>query len=135
MENNQNDFDTWNTIKKRINSKRDRDEKDRPKKGEVWLNILGKNIGYEQNGAGDYFLRPVLVIKKFNNKMFWVVPLSTKQKNIDFYINYTDTKGQNASVIVSQLRLVSINRFKRKLYIIDSDTFAMVIQKIFHLLS
>lgn len=135
MENNQNDFDTWNRIKKKINSKDGSNEKDRPAKGEVWLNILGKNIGYEQNGVGDYFLRPVLVIKKFNNKMFWIVPLSTKQKDIDFYVNFIDIKGQDASAIVSQLRLVSIKRFKRKLYTIDSDVFNLVIQKISDLLS
>jgi len=53
---------------------------------------FGKNIGFEQNGSGDNFSRPVLIVKKFNNHMFWCVPLSTKQKTFDFYFNYTDQK-------------------------------------------
>jgi len=34
------------------------------------LASLGKNIGYEQDGNGSGFSRPVLVVKKFNNQMF-----------------------------------------------------------------
>ena len=51
---------------------------------------LGKNLGYEQNGSGNNFSRPVLVLKKFNNRMFWCIPLSTKQNKFDFYYNFID---------------------------------------------
>jgi len=51
-----------------------------PKSGEVWMCTLGQNLGREQNGGPRDFSRPVLVIKKFNNEIFWVVPLSTKTK-------------------------------------------------------
>lgn len=64
-----------------------------PKEGEVWMCTLGKNIGFEQNGSGDSFSRPVMIIKKFNNHMFWTIALSTKQNRFDFYYNNTDPNG------------------------------------------
>lgn len=51
--------------------------------------------------------------------MYWVVPLSSKQKRFDFYYNYTDQAGQRVAAIASQLRLVSIKRFRREMYKLD----------------
>lgn len=61
------------------------------------------------------------MIKKFNNQMFWCASLSTKQKKFDFYYNFTDPNGEKVSVILAQLKLVSIKRLKRKLYEIQMD--------------
>ncbi len=97
-----------------------------PKKGEVWMSFVGKNIGFEQNGAEEGFSRPVLVIKKFNNKIYWVVPLSSKQKSIDFYYNFTDPNNLMVSLILAQLRLISIKRFKRKMYDMSCGIFESV---------
>lgn len=116
------DFDSWNEIKKEIETEGTEPNKF-PKEGEVWMSSLGKNIGYEQNGSGDSFSRPTLVIKKFNNHMFWVAPLSSKQKAFDFYFNYSDPSNQPVSVILAQLKLMSIKRFKRKLYNLPADPF------------
>ena len=110
-----NDFDDWNELKKKINTKNTRPEFF-PQVGEVWICILGKNIGREQNGGNDNFSRPVLIVKKFNNEIFWILPLSTKQKNIDFYYNFIDLNNEKASVILSQIRLIHIKRFERKVY-------------------
>lgn len=108
------DFDRWNEVKKRI------DIEDNPnlfpKEGWVWMCMVGINIGFEQNGTGIIFERPVLVIKKFNNKMYWVAPLSTKQKTYDFYYNFVDPNGNKSSVILAQMRLVSVKRFIRDMY-------------------
>ncbi len=114
-----NDFDSWNNLKKKIDAEKNIPNK-YPKEGEVWMSTLGKNIGYEQNGSGDNFSRPVLIIKKFNNHMFWSVPLSTKQKNFDFYYNYIDVYNQKVSAIVAQLKLISVKRLKRKLYEVNT---------------
>lgn len=113
------DFDKWNSVKKKV-ALDIYESNIYAKEGDVWMAILGKNIGFEQNGGGDNFSRPILVIKKFNNKIFWVIPLSTKQKDVDFYYNFSDPKGGNVSAILAQLRLVSIKRFKRKLYFIEN---------------
>lgn len=80
------DFDAWNKVKKRIDNKYV-EETLFIKEGEVWMVNMGLNVGYEQNGNGENFSRPGLIIKKFNRNMFWVILLSTKQKNFDFYYN------------------------------------------------
>lgn len=120
-----NDFNNWNRLKKKLETQTG-EMTNFPKAGEVWMINLGRNIGFEQNGSNEDFSRPVLVIRKFNNHMFWCVPLSTKQKEIDFYFNYTDTIGQDVSVILAQMKLVSIKRFKRKMYDLDFDLFQKI---------
>ena len=120
MNDDDKEYDWWNKLKKEIQS--DTNEPDYfPKEGEVWMSSLGKNIGFEQNGSGTNFSRPILVVKKFNNHMFWCASLSTKQKKFDFYYNFIDPNGEKVSVILAQLKLVSVKRLKRKLYDISSD--------------
>jgi mRNA interferase MazF len=123
------DFDYWNELKKKIEDEKNYSEKF-PKEKEVWMSNVGRNIGFEQNGSGDNFSRPVLIIKKFNNQMFWVIPLSTKQKDFDFYFNYVDINNQKVSAILAQMKLVSIKRLKRKLYDIPNELFDEIRQKL-----
>src|SRR3989344_1814652 len=123
------DFDSWNEIKKKIESEEDAPNKF-PKEGEVWMSSLGRNIGFEQNGSGDNFARPVLIVKKFNNHMFWCVPLSTRQKRFDFYFNFTDPNNHKVSVILAQMKLISVKRLKRKLYEFQSKTLEEVMAKL-----
>ncbi len=123
------DFDSWNELKKKIEDEKNKPDRF-PKEGEVWMSSLGKNIGYEQNGSGDNFSRPILIVKKFNNHMFWVIPLSTKQKEFDFYFNYTDPNEQKVSAILAQMKLLSVKRLKRKLYDIPNELFDEMKQKL-----
>jgi hypothetical protein len=58
--------------------------------------------------------------QKINNEIFWVVPLSTKQKPLDFYFNYDDPSGTPVAAVLAQLRLVSINRFRRDIYVLPA---------------
>jgi mRNA interferase MazF len=124
-----NDFNSWNELKKKIEAEKNNPEKF-PKEGEIWMSNLGKNIGYEQNGSGDNFSRPVLIVKKFNNRMFWIAPLSTKQKKFDFYFNYIDPNNQKVSVILAQMKLMSIKRLKRKLYDMPDPLLGAIKQKL-----
>lgn len=122
----QKNFDKWNELKKMLNN--DADNKNSfPKERWVWLCSIGTNVGFEQDGTGEVFERPVLVVKKFNNKMCWVVPLSTKQKQFDFYFNFIDPSGQKASVILAQLRLISTRRFIRDMYLIPENIFEQIL--------
>lgn len=119
-----NIFDRWNEVKKHVNALSPSEPF--PMVREVWVGVIGKNIGYEQNGGIDNFLRPVLIVKKFNNHMFLVVPLSTKQKIFDFYYNFTDPNNIPASVILAQIRLISVKRLKRRLYDLSIPDFKLV---------
>jgi mRNA interferase MazF len=123
------DFNRWNELKKKIDSNNDLLD-NFPKEGEVWISSVGLNIGYEQNGSENNFSRPVLIVKKFNNHMFWAVPLSTKQKDFDFYFNYTDPNNQKVSAILAQMKLVSVKRLKRDVYIIPNELFDQIKKKI-----
>ena len=102
-------FDKWNEIKKVIDSSK---LNKNFSELEVWFVKLGLNVGSEQDGKGEEFLRPVLVLKKFNKIIFMGIPL-TKQikKPAPFYFQF-EFKGQNSTAILSQLRLFDAKRFK-----------------------
>jgi mRNA interferase MazF len=63
-------FDAWNGLKKIQDAK---DRLAQPifcrERDISWIS-LGLNIGDEEDGKGDFFERPVLVVKKFNNNLF-----------------------------------------------------------------
>ena len=123
------DFNRWNELKKKIDANEDIPD-NFPREGEVWMTDIGLNVGYEQNGSEDNFSRPMLIVKKFNNHMFWAIPLSTKQKDFDFYFNYTDPSGQKVSAILAQMKLVSVKRLKRDIYILPKELFDQIKQKL-----
>jgi len=79
---------------------------------EIWWCSIGINLGDEQDGKNEMFERPVLVVKKFNRKLAWIVPMSTKEKFGKYYYSL-EYKGKVFSIILSQMRLVSIKRFRR----------------------
>lgn len=125
----QKNFDTWNIIKKNIELN-SMEINFYPKIGEVWMSTLGLNIGFEQDSGGSQYSRPVLIVYKFNNHMFWSVPLSRKQKSFDFYFNFVDESNQKVSIILAQLRLISVKRLNRKLYDISPEIFLNVKSKL-----
>ena len=75
----QKDFDQWNKIKKEV------DEDGLPKlyhAREIWWCSLGVNIGFEQNGGGQTYQRPVLILKGMSKDTCYVIPLTgSSQKN------------------------------------------------------
>lgn len=82
------------------------------KERQVWFCYLGNNIGYEQNGSGKDYLRPVLVIKKFNNRLCLVVPLTKKIRDNRFNFIFQYVSEHMSSAIFSQIRLVDSKRLK-----------------------
>ena len=104
------DFDNWNIEKKNIENVGH--ETLLFHEREIWWCSIGLNIGDEQDGKNELYERPVLILKKFNNKLAWVLPMTTKHKEGIYYypLSY---KGKTFSVILSQLRLVSTKRFHR----------------------
>jgi mRNA-degrading endonuclease toxin of MazEF toxin-antitoxin module len=125
----QKNFDGWNIQKKKIhNSQRNIFFHER----EVWWCSLGVNIGFEQDGKNDLFERPILILKKFNRHVLWVVPLSTSNKNNPYYHPITSTEG--SFVILSQLRLISSKRLLRLMYKLPKHQFEQVTDRIQKLL-
>ena len=119
----QDNYDKWNKIKKQIHKEniilgyKNRD---------IFYMKMGENIGFEQNGKGENFVRPVVIIKGFNENMFFGVPLSTKIKDGKFYYTF-EFKKQNTTIInnalLSQMKLFSTKRLLNKIGIINQDDF------------
>lgn len=117
----QNEFDLWNEQKKELATLPDR-PRFYPHEGEVWMSTFGKNIGFEENGSGDSFSRPVLIVRRFGDQMFLIVPLSSQQKDIWFYYNFTEPDGRPASALLVQMKLMSVKRLRRKLFRVSAAT-------------
>ena len=95
---------------------------------EIWWASLGENIGFEQNGKDDNFSRPVLILKKFNYHLLWILPL-TSQDKIGQYYYPTNVDNKNGFIILSQIRAISSKRLVRKITTLDRDTFKTVKSK------
>ncbi|MCX6713218.1 MAG: type II toxin-antitoxin system PemK/MazF family toxin [Candidatus Vogelbacteria bacterium] len=121
------DFDGWNEEKKKL-------EKIEPDtlpfhEREIWWCSIGINLGDEQDGKNELFERPVLILKKFNNKIAWVLPMTTRQKRGIYYYQL-EHEGRIFSVILSQLRLLSIKRFRRYIRKISPHQFSLIQNKL-----
>ena len=118
------EFNTWNEHKKAIDARSDQIHFH---EREIWWCSLGVNVGSEQDGAGDNFERPVLIIKKFNQDVLWAVPLSRSYKYGPYYAPIdSDEKGLSV-VVLSQLRLISSKRLVRKIRTIGKGTYGDVL--------
>ncbi len=79
------DFKKWHNKKSKVD-----EVKQRPffHEREIWFSNLGLNVGFEQDGTGKDFLRPVVIVRKFNNEIFWGVPLTKKMKKLPYYFSF-----------------------------------------------
>ena len=113
-------FDIWNNLQKQVDK---RNIKKFIKERQVWYVNLWKNIGFEQDGKWDLFKRPVLVIKKIWN-LFFIVPLTTKWKNNQFYYKIKEnTFKKDSYCILSQVKILDKNRFIVHIWNIDQEDF------------
>ena len=96
---------------------------------EIWWASLGANIGFEQNGKNDNFERPILVLKKFNQYVLWALPLTSQEKEGQYYFP-TEYNGEKSFVILSQLRLISSKRLLRNIRMIPESEFLEVRKRI-----
>lgn len=106
---------------------------------EVWYCHLGENIGFEQDGCDDTFLRPVVIIRKFNNDIFWGVPLTRTQKDLPFYFAFKlrseiETVDGKSSAVLSQIRLIDAKRLRRMIGYISAKDFVLLKKKLIALL-
>ena len=58
------EYGKWHKKKEVLNERQDIDTIFFREK-EVWWVALGVNIGFEQDGKGEEFRRPILILKKF----------------------------------------------------------------------
>lgn len=96
---------------------------------DVWWTSIGVNVGFEEDGKNENFVRPVLVVKKFNNEIFLGIPLSTKLKNNKYYIQIS-IRNKIVSAMISQLRVFSTKRIWNKLVELDKGDYIKVVEEI-----
>lgn len=117
------DFDSWNEEKKKTHANEDylplyheRDVR--------WCR-LGVNVGYEQDGTGSDYARPVLILKGFSRHVCLVLPLttSTKKNNYHVALGKIGEEEKDSFAIISQLRLIDTRRLDQRIGIIDKDMF------------
>jgi len=84
------------------------------KEREVWWCALGVNVGHEEDGKGQDFSRPVLIVRKFGT-LFYAVPLSTTTRRGPFYHPFTYKPERGESVaLLSHMRALDSRRLIRK---------------------
>lgn len=131
-------FDQWNEVKKEIS-------KEKVlfgfKQRDIFYIKMGKNLGYEQNGKGGKFVRPIIVLKKLNNKMFVGIPLSTqiKQGNFFYYFEFMKKSKHSEQLmqnnaILAQIRTFSTKRLLNKIGTMKQDDFIQMKDKLKKLL-
>lgn len=119
-------YDQWNEKKKDIDTK---EIMMGLKERDVVFVSMGMNVGFEQNGKGDEFLRPVVVLNVLNRGLFFGVPLTSKQKNGDFFLDMTfESKGEtvNSTAILVQAKSFSTKRAHYKKGVVEKEVFDML---------
>ena len=102
---------------------------------EIWYVYVGTNVGFEQDGEGEDFLRPVVIIRKFNNEILWAVPLTKSHKILNqitrkYYFQFSFLNSVNSRAILSQIRLIDARRLSYKIGEISESDFRTLIEKL-----
>jgi mRNA interferase MazF len=123
-------FDKWNEVKKIVQN----DEQIRLfKQRDIFFINMGQNVGYEQNGKGENFVRPIIILKKITNQMFIGIPLSSQLKKgnwfFEFEFNSKDSLSRNIAII-PQIKMFSSRRLLNKIGVIKTNDFEILKQKV-----
>ena len=125
------DFATWHAKKTEVNAL-----ERRPffHEREIWFCYLGANVGFEQDG-GEEFLRPVIVFRKFNNEIFWAIPLTKArkertQKTVPYYYSFSFIAGLVSVALLSQIRLIDARRLSRHIGTVNEADFESLKKKL-----
>ena len=124
-------YDNWNQIKKETSKEnilvgfKTRD---------IFNVKIGHNIGYEQNGKGKDFVRPVVVYKKLTKDMFSGIPLTTTFRERNFFYSFEFIPNKRSVAILSQAKLFSSKRLLNKIGVIKITDFEELKEKYIELL-
>jgi mRNA interferase MazF len=121
------DFDGW--IKKKKDCHYQTSVPPLFRERDIWWVSVGVNVGFEEDGKNDNYVRPVLVVKKFNREIFLGIPMSTKLKDNKYYVPVS-VKQETVSVMISQLRVFSSKRIWNKLAELDEGDFFRVLEEV-----
>lgn len=92
------------------------------KEGEIWWSYFGENVGSEMDGKGDFFTRPIFILKKYDRFLFLAVPLTTKHKEGSWYFTFTHNRKKQTAVL-AQARIINYKRLKELIGKVDSNDY------------
>lgn len=114
------DFDKWTLVKKRTHKEQSRQYTVR----EIWWCRFGVNIGTEQDGKGEWYARPCVILRGFGPDACLVVPLTTSTREHALRVPVGIVEGFPARANLSQIRVVDTRRLERKIGFLDKAQFA-----------
>ncbi|OGG93756.1 hypothetical protein A2609_00690 [Candidatus Kaiserbacteria bacterium RIFOXYD1_FULL_47_14] len=114
------DFDEWNKVKKITHAELPRLYTVR----EIWWCRLGANVGTEQDGKGDWYVRPCVVLRGFGADACLVVPLTTSSREHSLRVPVGLIEGQQARANLSQIRVIDTRRLEEKIGFLEKDGFS-----------
>lgn len=126
------DFDNWFVKKKFLHERAV--SMPQFKERDIWWVSIGINVGFEEDGKHDKFIRPVLVLRKFNREMFLGIPMSTKLKDNPYY-KTVSVNDRIVSVLISQIRVFSAKRIQDKLAELDKNDFEKIKEDVVNMIS
>jgi mRNA interferase MazF len=88
---------------------------------EVWFCYLGMNIGSEEDGSIGSFLRPVLILRKFENGTFFGVPLTRTPRFGRYY--FTVDHDNSSFAMLAQGRIIDGRRLSYRSGIMPEEPF------------
>lgn len=99
---------------------------------EIWWVALGVNIGVEIDGKGKDYARPVVVVSKFNENAFFIIPLSkVRNPQPDIHIPVSNFNLDTSTcAVVTQTRTVDNQRFLQRIGTVSVSAFEVIVRMI-----
>ncbi|MCX6786507.1 MAG: type II toxin-antitoxin system PemK/MazF family toxin [Candidatus Kaiserbacteria bacterium] len=113
-------FDGWNEVKKITHTEHPRLYTVR----EIWWCRLGVNVGTEQDGKGEWSVRPCIILRGFGSDACLVVPLTTSTREHPLRVTVGLVEGQEARANLSQIRVVDTRRLEEKIGFLETKAFS-----------
>ena len=120
-------FEEWNIKKQQTHNE---DKQVLFYEREVWWCVLGTNIGVEIDGKHELFLRPVVILRKFNRDMSLIIPASSKAKLGKYHLTVSCGDGKKFYLRLSQLKAISSKRLFSKMSTIDQSSYKLLLEKV-----
>src|ERR1035437_6176144 len=117
------DHDGWDKYSRKLE-----DSKNIPffKEREVWWVSVGVNIGYEEDGKGEEYSRPTLVLKKLGKYTFIGIPLSTSKRIGRLYYHFRFTKEIESAALLGHIRSFDSKRLIKKYGSVNREIFDII---------
>lgn len=116
------DFNSWNENKKCIHTE---NLNKLYHAREIWWCSLGLNIGFEHDGTGAEYQRPVLILKGLSSQTCLAVPLTSSLNKHKLRIPIGNVEGKEASAILSQMRVIDTKRLINKVGFANIEAFEL----------